>query len=49
MLGIAYNETIDKFMGRNDSDKDWKNENSLLRDVFVAIASSDRKVPIVLW
>ena len=34
MLGIAYNETIDKFMGRNDSDKDWKNENSLFTRRF---------------
>ena len=32
-------------MGRNNRDEDLKNANSLLRDVFAAVAFSDLKVP----
>ena len=37
-------------MGRNNRDEDLKNANSLLRDVFAAVAFSDLKVPnITHW
>ena len=30
-------------------EKDWKNENSLLSNVLIAVTSLDLKVPIDIW